>query len=108
MPRKQPLQRNRTIRIHGAEQIFIGRIGKENDATLVRHIARVRQGIQRIASGFMGARDILAERSEEHTSELQSLMRISYAVFCLKNKKTTSTHTRCNDIRTTKRKPEKR
>src|SRR3546814_18207514 len=31
----------------------------------------------------------LAERSEEHTSELQSLMRISYAVFCLKKKKKT-------------------
>src|SRR3546814_2273663 len=30
-------------------------------------------------------------RSEEHTSELQSLMRISYAVFCLKKKKTTQT-----------------
>src|SRR3546814_4072344 len=30
----------------------------------------------------------LHERSEEHTSELQSLMRISYAVFCLKKKKT--------------------
>src|SRR3546814_2755951 len=30
-------------------------------------------------------------RSEEHTSELQSLMRISYAVFCLKKKKNTST-----------------
>src|SRR3546814_2758771 len=29
-----------------------------------------------------------AERSEEHTSELQSLMRISYAVFCLKKKNT--------------------
>src|SRR3546814_1375310 len=29
-----------------------------------------------------------ATRSEEHTSELQSLMRISYAVFCLKKKKT--------------------
>src|SRR3546814_9910926 len=28
----------------------------------------------------------LGQRSEEHTSELQSLMRISYAVFCLKNK----------------------
>src|SRR3546814_4485566 len=28
------------------------------------------------------------ERSEEHTSELQSLMRISYAVFCLKKKRT--------------------
>src|SRR3546814_7936057 len=31
-------------------------------------------------------------RSEEHTSELQSLMRISYAVFCLKKKKNTQTH----------------
>src|SRR3546814_10861448 len=31
------------------------------------------------------------ERSEEHTSELQSLMRISYAVFCLKKKKSTMT-----------------
>src|SRR3546814_2664754 len=31
-----------------------------------------------------------AGRSEEHTSELQSLMRISYAVFCLKKKKTTN------------------
>src|SRR3546814_5327464 len=30
---------------------------------------------------------LLVERSEEHTSELQSLMRISYAVFCLKKKK---------------------
>src|SRR3546814_3238067 len=33
----------------------------------------------------------LAKRSEEHTSELQSLMRISYAVFCLKKKKKTMT-----------------
>src|SRR3546814_1424503 len=32
-------------------------------------------------------------RSEEHTSELQSLMRISYAVFCLKKKKNTKLHT---------------
>src|SRR3546814_8619209 len=31
-----------------------------------------------------------ADRSEEHTSELQSLMRISYAVFCLKKKKKTT------------------
>src|SRR3546814_1393041 len=33
-----------------------------------------------------------AARSEEHTSELQSLMRISYAVFCLKKKKTHHQH----------------
>src|SRR3546814_2538738 len=44
----------------------------------------VADGIQR------GAR--LAVRSEEHTSELQSLMRISYAVFCLKKKTTRSKH----------------
>src|SRR3546814_1718234 len=36
---------------------------------------------------------VILERSEEHTSELQSLMRISYAVFCLKKKNKTSTHT---------------
>src|SRR3546814_4139102 len=33
------------------------------------------------------------DRSEEHTSELQSLMRISYAVFCLKKKKTNTLNT---------------
>src|SRR3546814_7026360 len=33
-------------------------------------------------------------RSEEHTSELQSLMRISYAVFCLKKKKKANIHTK--------------
>src|SRR3546814_4963422 len=40
-------------------------------------------------------------RSEEHTSELQSLMRISYAVFCLKQTKknnTTETHTKTENI----------
>src|SRR3546814_6763016 len=34
-----------------------------------------------------GGRGAVPRRSEEHTSELQSLMRISYAVFCLKKKK---------------------
>src|SRR3546814_6690217 len=38
-------------------------------------------GSQRVGVGYDGI------RSEEHTSELQSLMRITYAVFCLKNKK---------------------
>src|SRR3546814_8866014 len=37
----------------------------------------------------LSGRDDLPIRSEEHTSELQSLMRISYAVFCLKKKKKT-------------------
>src|SRR3546814_2781188 len=38
-------------------------------------------------------------RSEEHTSELQSLMRISYAVFCLKKKKTINQHCRSQQKR---------
>src|SRR3546814_6904358 len=42
--------------------------------------------------------EILSEtRSEEHTSELQSLMRISYAVFCLKKKKTKCHTTQPNE-----------
>src|SRR3546814_6296983 len=39
----------------------------------------------------MKAQGPIGQRSEEHTSELQSLMRISYAVFCLKKKKTIHT-----------------
>src|SRR3546814_3962978 len=53
-------------------------------------------------AGFAGlgaAVDYLdALRSEEHTSELQSLMRISYAVFCLKNKTTSIPTTNPTDI----------
>src|SRR3546814_10220554 len=44
----------------------------------------------RVAGGFPCG---LLRRSEEHTSELQYLMRISYAVFCLKKKTTTYTKT---------------
>src|SRR3546814_3677463 len=69
-------------------------------------IAARQQGIQfEDAAGFLGMMDadeeigiaahrgwqmhlrLVHHRSEEHTSELQSLMRISYAVFCLKKKK---------------------
>src|SRR3546814_3761903 len=47
------------------------------------------------SSGRTGSPDIGVQsrpRSEEHTSELQSLMRISYAVFCLKKKKKIKKH----------------
>src|SRR3546814_9716096 len=51
--------------------------------------------------GLFDKSGVAAERSEEHTSELQSLMRISYAVFCLKKKKhnkrtPTHTHQQCD------------
>src|SRR3546814_7751545 len=41
----------------------------------------------RLVNAFLGLDENEVLRSEEHTSELQSLMRISYAVFCLKKKK---------------------
>src|SRR3546814_4091522 len=44
-------------------------------------------------------------RSEEHTSELQSLMRISYAVFCLKKKKTRKTNKTYQNIRHYRQRP---
>src|SRR3546814_7197242 len=44
--------------------------------------------VERQRPGRIEAKRLQVARSEEHTSELQSLMRISYAVFCLKKKKT--------------------
>src|SRR3546814_3290325 len=45
------------------------------------------RGQPRSTPGPVGSQTGVGVRSEEHTSELQSLMRISYAVFCLKKKK---------------------
>src|SRR3546814_3742950 len=54
--------------------------------------ARVGDGACPVAAGVVDDKDLVGKpaslRSEEHTSELQSLMRTSYAVFCLKKKKT--------------------
>src|SRR3546814_2297695 len=49
--------------------------------------ANLEKAAQKFEAVFVNM--MLKERSEEHTSELQSLMRISYAVFCLKKKKKT-------------------
>src|SRR3546814_5448714 len=51
------------------------------------------QKMKEIADFVEPFRKMWDDRSEEHTSELQSLMRISYAVFCLKKKKTKNTST---------------
>src|SRR3546814_1964085 len=64
---------------------------------LGRHLAAQEEGVHPRQVHALLARDRQrladAGRSEEHTSELQSLMRISYAVFCLKKKKQkTTTH----------------
>src|SRR3546814_10743921 len=62
--------------------------------------ARVRRQLIGIARPAYVA--VYAERSEEHTSELQSLMRISYAVFCLKKKKYTDKSQQMNHTHNTR------
>src|SRR3546814_19712356 len=68
------------------EAEFVAGVGAMSDSG--------RYGATRVAAAFTGFADLtlgagaeaVLARSEEHTSELQSLMRISYAVFCLKKK----------------------
>src|SRR3546814_10163473 len=60
----------------------------------LRRIAADRQETEHRDDQLGLRRRQVADRSEEHTSELQSLMRNSYAVFCLKKKNTTITYTR--------------
>src|SRR3546814_1465791 len=66
------------------------RIGHE--CVVTRGDRLQKSAIDRIVEGVHAA-VIAFPRSEEHTSELQSLMRISYAVFCLKKKKTITSYT---------------
>src|SRR3546814_5239411 len=69
-------------------------VGRAPQVVAAQHMGHAhRRIVQRagemIAGGRVFARQHdVAGRSEEHTSELQSLMRISYAVFCLKKKNT--------------------
>src|SRR3546814_5324646 len=97
--------------------IYLSRIGREVASTLTannQHASVLHADSSMMRSGLMhGAycdksilclvknlcmrnRKIGSARSEEHTSELQSLMRISYAVFCLK-KKIRPTQTTCHN-----------
>src|SRR3546814_5942865 len=62
------------------------------DGGVVRALGPV-EDIENIGAAAQHLRIEIGQRSEEHTSELQSLMRISYAVFCLK-KKTNKTNTK--------------
>src|SRR3546814_1264370 len=82
----------RSISFTGSAE-FVGRTPRREPTTVSFSMSTtgflaVLMGVEEIESGcsaFFGA--LPALRSEEHTSELQSLMRISYAVFCLKKKK---------------------
>src|SRR3546814_6451170 len=67
-------------------------VGAEQLEALVRHRAFCPRGVTGPPRAPWRSARRRSARSEEHTSELQSLMRISYAVFCLK-KKTQRLHT---------------
>src|SRR3546814_2851249 len=68
-----------------------GKIIEQNKALLANERIKARDRAKDAEADYLAARrSITSVRSEEHTSELQSLMRISYAVFCLKKKKTQS------------------
>src|SRR3546814_6659821 len=70
------------------------RVGKGAIAEFVARIDDLDPHRRRIGVGDAAPRRFACmPRSEEHTSELQSLMRISYAVFCLKKKKQTQNKT---------------
>src|SRR3546814_6964570 len=71
---------------------LVGQVGAfPRESIAVRLAAEMAIGggfaIDRLVEAKVGADALGRQRSEEHTSELQSLMRISYAVFCLKKKK---------------------
>src|SRR3546814_6391775 len=63
--------------------------GEDHGAAAVARVDRVLRHRLGRFDDPLGRVHATALRSEEHTSELQSLMRISYAVFCLKNKNNT-------------------
>src|SRR3546814_5157983 len=77
--------------VHGSATLIGGEPGIGKSTLLIQTVAALARAGRRVAyiSGEEsdGQVRLRAQRSEEHTSELQSIMRISYAVFCLKKKK---------------------
>src|SRR3546814_7893515 len=96
--RRRPPRSTRTDTLFPYTTLFLSH---ESDWPARRRVRSARAAFLRQQGGEPGVavgdasegqlpRDV-RKRSEEHTSELQSLMRISYAVFCLKKKKRTDT-----------------
>src|SRR3546814_7179766 len=98
--------RKAIARLPGGRYASSRRSRMDNDHS-TRGFARLPRGVRAAARNLgwlLASRGVLAVlRSEEHTSELQSLMRISYAVFCLKKKKKKTKNDRTRYVREVKK-----
>src|SRR3546814_9333161 len=93
--RRRPPRSTRTDTLFPYTTLFRSRRAGTTHAILLpndKDVFMAAEAAAREAEGFI-------TRSEEHTSELQSLMRLSYAVFCVKKKQNTLIHSRkCTPI----------
>src|SRR3546814_1857678 len=92
---RRPPRSTRTDTLFPYTTLFRSQVAMAAGSDTVRWSARLKPAatlsLQAAARPDLIERwDVAVSRSEEHTSELQSLMRISYAVFCLKKKKKTT------------------
>src|SRR3546814_1168334 len=94
------LFRSPGVRKPGAQHLFVAGHDAGIALRLARHVGDHGEAVGEGAVGGLQREILLVaahrgdqHRSEEHTSELQSLMRISYAVFCLKKQKNKITNT---------------
>src|SRR3546814_8553276 len=71
----------------GAQQQAFGEVWTDNLRRDREPVGETRRKCHRRVARDIEGQRVASPRSEEHTSELQSLMRISYAVFCLKKNK---------------------
>src|SRR3546814_7740700 len=74
--------------------------GDDGDEALLPARAEIAQGDEALESGNEHSDGLASQRSEEHTSELQSLMRNTYDVFCLKKKIKQLTYKSSHDAKT--------
>src|SRR3546814_4005977 len=87
---------NQNPNLSGLPIIFEMKVVVRTAPVLEHHVVARAQRLLEDAGPFDARVSLAAsQRSEEHTSELQSLMRISYAVFCLKKKHTNKNITIC-------------
>src|SRR3546814_2658641 len=90
---RRPPRSTRTDTLFPYTTLFRSCSRRDAKAIIRRQLDRLRFAINEFHKvAVTGVAGIGQQRSEEHTSELQSLMRISYAVFCLKKKKKTINH----------------